>query len=328
MASPLIEVIKQNHPDAAISWLVQPESASLLNDHPDIDQVIVWDRSHWRQLLARGRLIKLLGAVRQHRKLLRDKEFDLVVDLQGLLKSGIHAWLSGAKSRIGLGSKEGSQHLMTQVVPRDGNTALIGSEYSYLADQLGWEYTAFPMHVAISERAGQDGRALLENLSAYCVICPFTTRPQKHWFNDAWLELISAIQARLGWQVVMLGGPADVAAAAQIESESSSDIVNLVGQTSLQEAAAIIDMASAVVGVDTGLTHMGIAFDTPTVAIFGSTCPYLDTRTTQAKVIYHDLACAPCQRNPTCGGAFNCLRDITAKEVMTALQHLTAVAPA
>jgi heptosyltransferase-1 len=70
------------------------------------------------------------------------------------------------------------------------------------------------------------------------------------------------------------------------------------------------------VGVDTGLTHMGIAFNTPTVAIFGSTRPYLDTRRDNAKVIWLGLECSPCRRNPTCHGAFTCLRDITPDQVI------------
>lgn len=326
MASPLIEVLKNTYPNAEISWLVQPESASLLQDHPDIDDVITWDRADWRRLLRKGRLFKFFAAVNQHKKNLRAKRFDMALDLQGLLKSGLHAWLSGAKERIGLGSKEGSQYLMTEVVARGGNHDLIGSEYSFLADQKGWSYDEFPMHIQVSEQAQRQAAAMVAELGDYYVICPFTTRPQKHWFEDAWLQLMTQLQTEFDGQIVMLGGPADTAAAASIAAQSK--VVNLVGQTSLQHAAAIISEARAVVGVDTGLTHMGIAFARPTVALFGSTCPYLDTRTENAAVIYHALDCAPCQRNPTCDGAFSCLRDITAAEVMHELVRVTKADPA
>jgi len=323
MASPLINVLKKNYPKAEISWLVQPEAAALLADHPDLDEVIVWDRADWQRLFKSGKLLKFFSAVRRHKRMLRNRNFDLAVDLQGLFKSGVHAWLSGAKKRIGLGSKEGSQFLMTEVVARGGDADLIGSEYSFLADQQGWDYENFPMHIEISDQARQAASRMVKELGVYCVICPFTTRPQKHWFDDAWLALIEQLQSQLNCTVVMLGGPADTEAAAPIATQSG--ITNLVGQTSLQHAAAIIEGAHAVIGVDTGLTHMGIAFARPTVALFGSTCPYQDTRTKNAAVIYHDLDCAPCQRNPTCAGAFTCLREITASEVMQELIRVTAL---
>jgi heptosyltransferase-1 len=87
----------------------------------------------------------------------------------------------------------------------------------------------------------------------------------------------------------------------------------------------MVERASLVVGVDTGLTHMAIAFDRPTVTIFGSNIPYTKPPTDRARVIVHWLDCSPCRGNPTCGGAFTCTELIevdhviaTAKEVMAA----------
>ena len=99
-------------------------------------------------------------------------------------------------------------------------------------------------------------------------------------------------------------------------------IENRVGAYSLDESAAVISRASLLVGVDTGLTHMGVAFGVPLVALFGSTCPYRETGNENAKVIYHKLPCAPCRRHPTCGGRHECLTDITPSEVMSAITGL------
>ena len=65
------------------------------------------------------------------------RRFDLALDLQGLLKSGVLTWLSGARERVGLGSREGSQWLMTRTIPRGGEPKRIGSEYLYLAQTPG-----------------------------------------------------------------------------------------------------------------------------------------------------------------------------------------------
>ncbi|MFP4280951.1 MAG: glycosyltransferase family 9 protein, partial [Halochromatium sp.] len=80
--------------------------------------------------------------------------------------------------------------------------------------------------------------------------------------------------------------------------------------------------ARLVVGVDTGLSHMGIAFERPTVLLFGSTCPYTQTGRATARVLYHHRQCSPCRRRPTCDGAFTCMREIQVDEVMATLLEL------
>ena len=76
------------------------------------------------------------------------------------------------------------------------------------------------------------------------------------------------------------------------------------------------------VGVDTGLTHMGIAFDRPTIGIFGSNIPYTETFTDRTRLLIHWLDCVPCKGHPTCGGDFTCLRLITVEEVLSAARSL------
>lgn len=312
MASPLPGAIKARYPEARISWLCQPECKDLLIDHPDVDEVIVWPRKEWQKLWKAGKYLRLYRTIREFKQNLKQKNFDLALDLQGLLKSGYLTWLSGASERVGLGSTEGSQMFMNKVLPRDrGDTSLIGSEYRYLASQLGFETDHFQMKLGLSKDSQKSAQQLIDKLGleAYFVICPFTTRPQKHWFEDYWQTTAEQLQTRSGLPVVLLGGPADVDAANRLCN--GTEIINLAGQTSLQQAAAIIGRSQGLIGVDTGLTHMGHAMQVPSLALFGSTCPYLKTGLPLSKVIYLDLHCAPCRRNPTCDGRFDCLRQIT-----------------
>lgn len=328
MASPLIHALRERHPRAHIAWLVQPESAALLRDHPELDEVIVWPRAHWRELWQRRRIVTLLRTVRAFRAELRRRGFTLAIDLQGLLKSGLLAWLSGARRRVGLGSREGSRWLMTEVLPRGGEPELVGSEYRFLAGRLDLPTRDFRMRIGIGEAAQRQAaqlRAGLPDGRPYAVICPFTTRPQKHWFVEHWRALIPRLRDELGMAVVMLGGPGDREAAPATAGDTG--VVDLVGQTDLQTAAALIRDSALVVGVDTGLTHMGIAFDRPTVCLFGSTRPYLRSDSPRTRVIYHALACSPCRRNPTCHGAFTCLREITPDEVFGAARALLVEHP-
>ena len=125
--------------------------------------------------------------------------------------------------------------------------------------------------------------------------------------------------------VVMLGGPGDAVAAARIAAAAEGAILNLAGKTSLREAAAILRGAGLALGVDTGLTHIAIAMRTPTLALFGSTRPYLDACSPSARILYEALPCSPCRRHPTCDGRFDCMRAHTAVSVwQTAVPLLRA----
>lgn len=318
-ASPIAGVLRAAYPHAHIAWLAEPGLGALVAADPAVDEVLSWPKAEWQRLWREGRLVALARAVRRFRRELAERRFDVAIDLQGLLKSGLVTRLSGAPRRIGLGSREGSHLLMTEVIEKRGVLERISSEYRYLAEQLGLPAGEFVPRLYAEPTAEARALARLSELGlapgAYAVLAPFTTRPQKHWFEDAWQDLAPRLQNVLGLTPVMLGGPADGPAAARI-APPGSGIANLVGATGLAEAAALVKHAGLVVGVDTGLTHMGIGFDRPTVAIFGSTRPYLDAGRPNARVIWLGLPCSPCRRHPTCGGAFTCLRDITPERVM------------
>ena len=324
-ASPLVHALRLRYPDARISWLTQPESKSLLEYHPDLDEVITWPRDEWAGLWRERRWLDLWRAVRGFRRMLRSHRFDMALDVQGLMKSGYLTWLSGARQRIGLGSREGSGWLMTRVITSRRGGRRIGSEYLHVAEQLDLPTSDFEMQVGLSEADRVHVQALVKAhglARGFVVICPFTTRPQKHWFAASWRHLIERIQVDWGLSLVILGGPGDRHAAKQIASAHSSGLVNLVGETTLREAAAIIALAELVIGVDTGLTHMGIAMQRPTLSLFGSICPYLDIIHANARVIYHAKACSPCRRNPTCREAFDCMAAISVDEVIAEAMRL------
>ena len=318
-ASPFAAAIKRSHPKAHVAWLVEPGIHELLAADPAIDELILWPKAEWKQLWKEKLYGELFGRIRQFRTMLRAKQFDTAIDMQSLLKSGALTWLSGAPRRIGLGSREGSQWLMTEVVPKGGIPRRISSEYLYLAEQLGLDAGEFLPTLHVAEETEQKAHKLMSDhgleAGRFAVFAPFTTRPQKHWFEDAWQALAPRVRDELGLAPVILGGPADTAAAERIAA-ATPGVVQLAGATRLPEAAALIRHAGLLVGVDTGLTHMGTAFNTPTVAIFGSTRPYLDTCRPNGRVIWLGLECSPCRRRPTCNGAFTCLRDISPQRVI------------
>jgi len=319
-SSPLVRAFRGTYPEARITWMAETHTKDLIELHPELDEVITVDRNGWKRLWEERRLGTLLGEVKELVRTLRRRNFDLAVDLQGLLRSGILTFLSGAPVRIGLGSREGSQFLMTQVLSRtEGDRRRVSSEYRYLAQRLGLEVGDFAMEVSLAEGDtlwAEEKVREMEIESGFLVALPFTTTPQKHWREHRWAELMDRVGSELGLPAVVLGGPEDGPAMERIRAAATGEPKSLVGTTTLTQASAMVARASLVIGVDTGLTHMAIAFHRPTVTLFGSNIPYTLPPDDTAKVIVHWLECSPCKGNPTCNGAFTCTELITVDQVL------------
>jgi heptosyltransferase-1 len=324
LTSGLIPAVRALWPAAELSWLVEPAAAPLLAHNPRIDHLLVWPRGEWLQLLREHDYRAFLRKAMAFRRMLRDQRFDVVLDPQGMLKSGFWAWMTGAPRRVNLLPREGSQHLMHEsVVPDASERDVISGEYRSLMRHLGAPAQAFQLDLAIGAAPAAAARAALQAAGIngpYAVLAAFTTRPQKHWIEARWAELAHGLIAQ-GLQPVLLGGPTDQPAAARITA-SNPAVVNLAGRLRLDETAAVVAGAALLVGVDTGLTHMGTALHIPTVALFGSTRPYLHGDQPTTRVLYDALPCAPCDRHPTCGGRFDCMQQFDVARVLDAARQV------
>ncbi len=319
IATGLLHGLKRAWPDAEVDWLVQPEFAPLLRTQPAIAQVLTWERKRWGALWRSFHWLQLFQLIRAFSAGLKAREYDIVIDAQGLLKSRVLARLAGGQFRIGYGSKEPGKHWLHQIVPRFQEAH---AQRRYVGDEHA------PMLKALTGRSDPIPQLQLAAATAvapYIVVAPYTTRPQKHWPEAHWRTLLKALADR-GQHVIVLGGPADApAATALLASVNSPLIESRAGQTSLLAAAQCIAGAQAVVGVDTGLTHLGFALGRPTVAVFGSTRPYAAAREPYSCVLFLDLPCAPCGRHPTCGGRFDCLAQLGPQQVLARFEAWPAI---
>ncbi|CAN5222464.1 lipopolysaccharide heptosyltransferase I [soil metagenome] len=326
MASGLVPALRAIYPQAHLAWLTESPAAPLLAHNPRLDEVIVWPRTQWMTLWRERRFAELWGEMRRFRRELRERHFDLALDTQGLLKSAVWSWLSAAPRRVGLIPREGGQWLATErLVPAKEADALIGREYRALARYLGAPEGAFRLDLAVGAAARDNAASKLRArgvnaAQGYVVLCPFTTRPQKHWFEDRWAALADRLAAA-GFTPVLLGGPADAEAAARIAA-ASPRIVELTCRLALDESIAAVAASRLLIGVDTGLTHAGTAAQVPTIALFGSTRPYGRTDSPRTTILYEKLFCSPCRRNPTCGGVYQCMRAHTVEAVFAEAQRL------
>ncbi|WP_370977767.1 glycosyltransferase family 9 protein [Agaribacterium sp. ZY112] len=328
MASPIAEVLKQQFPKSRIVWAVQKESAEILQNNPWIDELFIWDKNHWKELWQQRKWKELWNEIRKTRTELRAQRFDIALDLQGLLKSGFFTWLSGAKQRIGIGSREGSYWFMHKMVSRNvANREQMGADYRYLVNQMGWNDHQWRVDITCDDESKEHADELLAKTckpdEKFAVICPFTTREQKHWSDDYWQQLVLRIRGRYQLKTIILGARHEGTKGQQLARRCGA--INLAGQTGLQDAINIMRKASIVIGVDNGLTHISQAMTVPSLALFGPSCPYRHSGCDNSRVLFMDLNCSPCKRKPSCGGTYDCMKDLNPDFVLAEIKRLFKV---
>ncbi|WP_075187322.1 glycosyltransferase family 9 protein [Teredinibacter haidensis] len=328
MASPMAYLIKRHSDNVHLTWVVQAKYAPLLVANPDIDNLITWDKDYWLQLLRKGKFLKLYREIILLKSQLRRRRFDIALDLQGVMFSSFITWLSGTRIRIALGATQGSNWFATKTISRNiGEETQLGSEYRYLLSQIGMPDTPWQMVVAPPAETTQ---TLVNKFQfpypteRYAVICPFSVFAHKRWPDEYWKQISLRIRGRYQLKTVILGLERDTEKGGEIATAIGA--ISLVGKTTYSQAGELIKHAKLVIGIDTGLMHLGHAFRTPTIGLFGSTCPYSYAGVETSKIIYQKRYCSPCNNKPICSGRFDCMKEITPDIVLSELKPLMKIA--
>ena len=324
-ASGMVPALKTRYPDAAIDWVVEESYRDLLQANPGVDKLHLWPRRRWGKLWRERQWPVLIGEMQALIRQLRARRYDWILDTQGLLKSGLFARLARGEFRVGLGSREGSQWWMARVVSRKTRDRRIASEYLQLLRELDVAPGDYPLDIHLSpehQKEAEDTLRFFNINTPYAVFCPFTTRPQKHWRQARWPRLATSLQSRWGLSCLVLGSADEKQTAQEIVIQSQDACFSAAGLTSIGGSAALIRQATLVIGVDTGMTHLGIAFRRPTVALFGATRPYLDPVFDKARVLYRPRDCSPCRKRPICGGRFDCMEEWQVNDVIAAISQV------
>ena len=326
MASPLARALRDAYPAAHIAWMVEPLAAPFVRANPYVDEVILLDTPTAIRLWRGKRYRELLRTVRHFVHDLRRRRFDVVIDTQGLLKSGLAAWLSGAPRRIGkMTSREGNARLMTETVTLPWPTSFLAEEDLAQLAPLGIARTPASPILEIAEEDHAVARAFLYargiTFQRYVACCISSSRPQKNWPWSRWEELADHLLEQYDLRTVFIGGPECKQEGQRLADSARSQPVSTAGMLSLLQSSALVQDAEGVIGVDTGLTYVGASNDVPTVILFGSTLLQNLSQETCIAVCHHPMPCMPCGRHPTCAD-YPCMSAITVEEVAQALQQL------
>jgi lipopolysaccharide heptosyltransferase I len=317
-ALPFLNLIRKRWPAAKISWVVTPTCASILEGHPQIDELILFHRKRFGNRWWNPRV--LLEIRRFHRSL-RKRRFDLVIDLQCLFRSGYMAWRSRAPIRVGLSSgREGATIFYTHKIPDDLRKEHAVDRYLKVAAALGCDTTdiqcVFPTNDA--DRASVD--ALLPKGKPYAVLLPGSNWATKRWPVEYFAETAKTLRQKFGFEPVVAGGPGDKQFAAQIDG------IDLTGKTNLRQLVALLERASVVIANDSGPMHIAAALGVPLVTPFGPTKPELTGPYGRApSVVRVDIPCSPCFSR-RCSHQ-SCLRWLKPEKVEATVQLEIAPGP-
>ena len=265
---PLLSSLRKHFPRAHLTWIVNRGYAPLLEGHPDLDAVMPFDRGAFKAGLTQG-LRRMGGFLKQ----LRAQDFDLVLDMQGLLRSGIFCLASGARRRVGLATaREGAHLAYTDViaVPDSANLHAV-DRYGLAMRALGGQFVStfrLPVPDTARATASQLVAGLPRPWLMFGVGARWTT---KRWPPGHFAELANRAMKWMGGAAIFVGGTEDDPLARQTIAGLSGPSLNLAGKTTLTELAAVLAQADVMIANDTGPLHLAVALGRPVVAPYSCT---------------------------------------------------------
>ncbi|MBF0203240.1 MAG: glycosyltransferase family 9 protein [Desulfamplus sp.] len=349
---PFLNALKTGYPDAQIDWVVAHGLHTFLEGHPMIRRLWVIKKDQWKKLKYMKATFREIVELT---KGLREEKYDVAVDLSGILRSGLIAFASGAKVKLGFEeSNEGSPFFYSHKIKGDMNIHAI-DRYLTLAGALGCptdiiDYPFAPFNEETysninQERYSNFNQKRCSNVNQkrylntnediysnkkpeifkefpqeYVVISPSAGKKANQWHASRFGELA----ARLPLPSIVISSPSDVAIATEVVKHSGGRAISIAGKTGLKELIPIIRKAAYFITNDTGPMHVAAALNVPVFAIFGPanpirTGPYGDIHT----VIQKKLDCIPCYAQKPCSH-WKCMNDLTVEDVFNVISSCTS----
>ncbi len=340
-------------PNAQLDWLVTPGIGELLRHHPAISNVIEFARGErrapwgWAAIANYARLAAKLRSAR----------YDLVVDMHGQFRTAISALAAGAPVRIGFdrprarvwqaserifpeqtrkhawqGAREGSWLAYTHTIPVPTLEMHAVDRYLNVGGLLGLDGSAADFSFPIPQEADLRIDALLDYYgiakTQLVVMAPGTIWETKQWLQRRFAEVARHFLQK-GFAVTLIGSDRERAVCNEVAALAPG-AVNLGGETTLSELAALIRRAAICVTNNSGPMHLAVALDRPVVSVFGSTDPiWIGPYRRDGAVLKAELPCSPCylRQLSRCAHGHACMHGIAASAVIERMETMLRSGP-
>ena len=321
LMTPAVAALRRAWPGCAIAALVPRGTEAMLAHNPDVASVIPFDRhagaaGTWRAV----RAVRRFGP-------------DLVLEMGQGDREAVLGWLSGARERVGYapGRSGGWRRvLLTRKVPWNGEQHMVETNLDLVrACGIAAPGSRPVLVVPPETRARMAARLVAAGAPAHRPL--IVIHPVSRWLFKAWPEpacaaVLASLASRGGAAIAVTSGPdaREVDAARRIVARAGVPVIDLVGQTSLTELAAVLERAVLFLGVDSAPMHMAAALKTPVVALFGpSDHRVWHPLTPQGRIIVKtpEFGCIPCNQDGCQGSKRSaCLEAVSVDEVFHAIR--------
>jgi len=283
LATPIIEKLHKFYPDSQIDFLLRKGNENLLRNHPYVSNLIVWNKKEKK----RKNMFRII-------KLIRNKKYDYVINLQRFASTGFITVFSKGKIKVGF-NKNPVSFLFTRRIKHEIDNGKHEVERNIetiteITDDSTFKPKLYP--------TDEDYQIVSEyKMRPYICMAPTSVWFTKQFPEEKWVELIQKIDSK--YHIYLIGGPDDKFACDRIiELSEKSNISNLCGKLSLLQTSALMANSTMNYVNDSAPMHMASAMNAPTTAIFCSTIPNFGfgPLSENSKVIEteENLDCRPC----------------------------------
>lgn len=314
LITPLIRAIRIKFPDAIIDVLVLKENKEVLQNNPNINSIFTFDKKN-------RKLISLLQNIFLFRKI----KYDVVFTPHSSITTGLMIFLSAIKYRIGF-ERWFAQIFLNVKVKHLANTLKIKKNLNLISFFDGKEYSIqtelFPSFEMI-EKAKRIVTELRKNSKKVIAIAPGSVWKTKMWPKENYRSLVSRLVER-NYGIIIIGSKNERDLADEILSEKKT--INLAGEMSVLESAAVIKLCDLMICNDSGAMHIANAMMTDVFAFFGPTTKNIGYAPFRENdfVFEVDIDCRPCSSHGSDNcplGHFYCMKNITVEQVLQKIEQ-------
>ncbi|HOO91149.1 MAG TPA: lipopolysaccharide heptosyltransferase II [Syntrophales bacterium] len=320
MSLPAVSSVRRAFPQARIAVLAKPWVAEIYRICPDVDDVIVFQSPGIHDGIG--------GKIRLAKQLKKEK-FDLAILLQNAIEAALIVWLARIPLRAGYNS-DCRGFLLTHSVRRTQEVRTIHQigYYIEMARSLGLGSSERVIHIApdgdysLPAKKILAGHDIKEKEILIGMAPGASYGPAKMWFPERFAAVADRLADEFSARIILFGSPGDRERTDLIQQYSKNPIINLAGETTLNEVIGLIRKCDLFISNDSGLMHLAGALDIPLIAIFGSTNPATTSPVGERSIVIHkDVPCSPCLKK-TCPTDFRCMDLIGVDDVCDAARML------
>lgn len=321
MCLPAIESVRSNFPGRSITALARPWVAPLMECCPAVDDVMDYPKAKGGCAYFKG-IFSIAGR-------LRKRHFDLAILFQNAFEAAFITWCAGIPQRVGYG-RDARGLLLTRSLRPVENQAKAHQIRYYLGilDALGLEASYREPRINPPSLEPDGARKILSDLGVRKGETIVGLGPgavfggAKRWSPEAFASVGERAAARWGAKVLIFGSEGEKSIGETVKKGIGARAYNLCGETTLNDAIALISCCTVFVTNDSGLMHVAAAMAIPTVAVFGPTDPVATGPVgALTSIVRADVYCAPCMK-AECPTDHICMRSVSPEMVWNEMERL------